>query len=132
MIFRYSQSEDHHAARIRKTERLFGDKLDFTDIKVLVKIRDIHKIERNNSIRTKLLVMKANKNICFMCQKIFVGQLLVEDNDKKHYVLIKDFNIFMYDYIVGKSIFAVIGYKLYSTEEKLKCHVKDCLKDDGK
>ena len=76
--------------------------------------------------------MRANKNICFMCQKIFVGQLLLEDNEKKHYVLIKDFNIFMYDYIVGKSIFAVIGYKLYSIEVKLKCHVKDCLKDDGK
>ena len=76
--------------------------------------------------------MKANKNICFLCQKVFVGQLLLEDNDKKHYVLIKDFNIFMYDYIVGKSIFAVIGYKLYSTEEKLKWRVKDCLKDDGK
>ena len=76
--------------------------------------------------------MKANKNNCFMCQKTFVGQLLLEDNDKNHYVLIKDFSIFMYDYIVGKSIFAVIGYKLYSTEEILKCRVKDCLKDDDK
>ena len=36
-------------ARIIKVGRLSGDELEFEDIKVSVKIRDIHKIERKNS-----------------------------------------------------------------------------------
>ena len=42
--------EDHHAARVRKVGRLFGDELDFEDMKFPVKIKDIHKIEKNNYI----------------------------------------------------------------------------------
>ena len=40
--------------------------------------------------------------------KIHVGLLLLEKKDKKRYALIKDFNGFMCDHIVEKSIFVVI------------------------
>ena len=35
------QPADHHPARIRKVGKLFEDKLDFENIKFIVKIRDI-------------------------------------------------------------------------------------------
>ena len=39
-----------YPARIRKIYELFGDELDFEDIKFPVKIKDIQKIYKNNSI----------------------------------------------------------------------------------
>ena len=48
-LFRYLHPADHHPARIRKAERLFGDKLDSEDIKFPIKIEDIHKIEKKLS-----------------------------------------------------------------------------------
>ena len=49
-IARYLNPADHHPARILKADKNFAKKLDFKDIKLLVKIRDIHKIEKMNSI----------------------------------------------------------------------------------
>ena len=43
----YLHSADH-PARIRKIDKLFGDELDFEDIKFPVKIKDIHRIEKNS------------------------------------------------------------------------------------
>ena len=49
-LFRYLYPTDHNPRRIRKVDKLYEDKLDFKDIKLTVKVRDIHKIERKNSI----------------------------------------------------------------------------------
>ena len=46
----YSDSADHHSARIRKIDKDFARRLDFKDTKFPVKIRDIHKIEKKNCI----------------------------------------------------------------------------------
>ena len=47
---------DHHPVRIRKVDRLFGDELDIEDVKFAVKIKDIHKIEKKNSISISVFV----------------------------------------------------------------------------
>ena len=49
-LVRYLYPTDHNPRRIRKLDKLYGDKLDFKDIKFPAKVRDIHKIERKNSI----------------------------------------------------------------------------------
>ena len=50
-LVRYLHPVDQHPARIRKTDRSFENKLNFEDIKFLVTIKDIHKIEKKrNSI----------------------------------------------------------------------------------
>ena len=49
----YSQilkSRDHHPVRNVKADKDFVKKLDFKDVKLPAKIRDIHKIKKNNSI----------------------------------------------------------------------------------
>ena len=43
-LVRYLHLADHHPARIRKTDKLFGDELDFEDITSPVKIKDACKI----------------------------------------------------------------------------------------
>ena len=47
-----------------------------------------------------------------------------------HYVLIKDFNAFMYDHLLyrGGKHFCFYCLKAFSGEEILKCHIQDYFK----
>ena len=66
-LARYLHPTHHNPRIIRKVDKLFGDKLGFKDITFPVKVRDIHKTEKKNSI--VFLVMEI-RNIQSMCQKI--------------------------------------------------------------
>ena len=48
-LVRYLRTGDHHLAKITKADKYFATNLDFKDIKLLVKIRDIHKIEKKRN-----------------------------------------------------------------------------------
>ena len=61
-MVRYLHPADHHPERIRKVNILYGDKLDFKDIKFSVKARDIHKIERKIPLALVSYVIKIRKN----------------------------------------------------------------------
>ena len=49
-LVRYLNPADHHPARITKADKNFVKRLYFKETKFPVKTRDIHKIEKNNSI----------------------------------------------------------------------------------
>ena len=66
---RYLHPADYNSRRIRKADKDFAKKLDLNGIKFPVKVRDIHKIEKINSIGISFLAMKIRKNIQFMYQK---------------------------------------------------------------
>ena len=53
-IVNYLSPTDRNLARITKADKEFAKKLDFKDIKFPIKITDIHKIERKNSIATSV------------------------------------------------------------------------------
>ena len=67
---RYLHPTDDTPRRIKKIDKLYGSKLDFKDTKLPVKVRDIRKIKRKNSIGLVFLVMKIGKSIQSMCQKM--------------------------------------------------------------
>ena len=70
-----------------------------------------------------------------MYQKVFVKKsLLLIGEGKRHYVLIKDFNTFMNDYTwhSGRKHFSCYCWQAFSTEEILKCQIKDWFKINGK
>ena len=58
-----------------------------------VKIRDIHKVEKNIVSESVFLVMKTEKNLRF---KKYLDLLLTKEEAKSHFVLSKYFNFFMY------------------------------------
>ena len=60
--------------------------------------------------------------------------LLIEEEGKTHYVLIKDFNTYMSDLTLhrAENIFTVIIYKLLEKQKKLKCHFKGYFKINTK
>ena len=59
---------------------------------------------------------------------------MIEEEGKKQYVLIKDFNTFMYDHALrwGRKIFCYYCLQAFSTEEMLKRHIKNCFKINDK
>ena len=67
-----------------------------------------------------------------MCEDKHV--LLIGEGEKKHCVLIKEFNTFMYDRTLHhrRKHFCHYYLQAFTTAEKLKCHIKDCFKSNGK
>ena len=120
-LVRYLNPADRHSARITKADKDFAKKLDFKDIKFPVKVRDIHKIEKNNSISISVSVFdgeKKKKHPIYMpkkcCEENHVDLLIIGEEGKRHYIFIKDFNTFMYNhtYVAEENIFTVIVYML--------------------
>ena len=63
-----------------------------------------------------------------------VDLLLIGKEGKRHYILIKDFNTFLYDHSLhrGRKHFCSRCLQAVITEALLKSHIKDFLKLNGK
>ena len=103
----------------QKLTKILRKNIDFKDIKFSVKIRDIHKTEKTNSIGISVSGYEnEEKHPIYVskecCEKKHVDLSLIGEERKRNYVLIKGFNTLMYDHILhhGKHIFVVIVYKL--------------------
>ena len=104
-----------------------------------VKIRDIKKIAKKNSSSISVFGYE-NKEThpIYVLKKCYeekhVGLLLTAKKGEIHYVLIKDFNTFMYDHVLhrGRKHFYHCCLPTLSTKEILKRHIKDCFKINGK
>ena len=69
---------------------------------------------------------------CF--EEKHVDLSLTGEEGKRHYILINDFNTFMYDHNLhsGRKHFCYYYLQAFSTEEILKIPIKDCLEINGK
>ena len=123
----YSNSADSSRARITKSDKKFAKKFDFNDIKFPEKIKDI-----------SLWLWKQRKHPIYesrkCCKEKHVDLLLIEEEGKRNYVLIKDFNTFIYNHSLhrGGQHFCLYCLHPFTTEEVLKCHIKNCFKMNGK
>ena len=91
-LARFLNPTDHHPARVKKADKNFAKRLDL--IKFPVETRDIHKIEKKNSIGISVFGYEnkvkypiyLSKNCC---EDKHVDLLLIGEGEKKHYVLSK-------------------------------------------
>ena len=98
----YLNPADHHPTWITKADKDVAKRLDFKDIKFPVKTKDIHKIEKRNSISTSSFGYEnkekhpiyVSKNV--VKKNMWIYLLLKGEGEKKHYVFFKDSNTFMY------------------------------------
>lgn len=138
-LVRYVHPANHHLTRITKGDTHLAKRPLFKDIKFPFKTRNIQKIEKKGFYwqcvsgygnKVKQYPIYVPKKCCE--DKNF--ELLLIKEDKRHFALIKDFSIFMYDYTLnlGKKIFCRYCLKAFRTSEKLRCHIKYCLKINGK
>ena len=137
-LFRYLHTSDHNPRTIRMVDKYFTRELDFKDIKLPVKIRDIHKVEKKNCICISVFNHEnKEKYLIYVSRNTFkrhVDLLLVGEEGKRHYVLIKDFNSFMYDHKLnhGRKHFCCYCLQAFSTKQIVKCYIDDCFKINGK
>ena len=82
------------------------------------------------------MIIGKTSNLCIkkMVRRKHVDLLLVGEEGKRHYVLIKDFNTFMYNDTLhrGRTHFCRYCLQASSTEEIVKHHIKGCFKMIGK
>ena len=93
-VVTYLHPADHHLAINRKIPNLFGDELDFKDIKFPVKIKDISKIYENNFIGTDVFDYenKKKKYLIYVSKNTFkkhVDLFLLQEKDKSTILLSK-------------------------------------------
>ena len=118
-LVRYVNPVDHNPRRITKADKDFAMRLDLKDIKFPEKaIETFTKLKKKYSIGISVFgyenKVKYPIYVSKKCCEDKHVDLLLGEGEKKHYVLIKDLNTFMYDHTLhhGKNIFVVIVCKL--------------------
>ena len=106
-LVRYLNPVDRNPARVTKADKDFVKKLDFKDINFPVEIRNIHKIEKKNSIGISAFGYENKEKhpinvLKNFCEDKHVDLLLVDEREKKHHVFIKNFNTFMYNHTLHR------------------------------
>ena len=84
---RYLNPPDHNPRRMIKVEKDFGKRLDFKYIKFPLKIRDIHKIEKKNSIGINVFSYENKEKYPIYvskkcCEEKHVDLLLIGEGEK--------------------------------------------------
>ena len=123
-MVRYLNPAQHNPRRITKADKDFGKRLDFKDIKFPVKIRDIHKTEKNNSISISAFGYENPEkypiHIQKKCCKENFDLLLIREREKKKTMFLSMILVdscMITHYIMEENIFVVIVYML-SLEKK--------------
>ena len=130
------QKKDPH--RIKKDNKQFIGELNYKGIEFPVSQKQYNKIEKQNS--TKINVFGYEKGQPFpihISKEKFEDQmnlLLITKDEKRHYVLIEDFNTFMYNQSKhkNKKHFCMYCLQSFSSERILANHVNNCLMINGK
>ena len=103
-LIRYLNPADRNPVKPTKADKDFAKKSDFKDIKFPVKVRDIHKIEKNNCIGISVFGYE-NKEIYTKCIKKCCEEnhvSFIEKKGKGHYNFIKYFNTSMYNHTLHR------------------------------
>ena len=104
----------------------------------MVKIRDIHRIEKKNVLNISIFGYENQQSYSiYVSRNTFKrhgGLLLIGEEGKTPYVLIKGFSTVMYDHTLHleRKHFCYYYLQAFIPKEKLKCHIKDCFKINGK
>ena len=134
-LVRYLNPANCNSSRTPKADKDFAKKFDFKEINFPIKIRDIRKTEKKNSIDISVFGHEnKEKHSIYVskkyCEEKHVDLLLIEEKCKKRYVLTKDFNTFMYDHTLqcGRQHFCCSYLQSFCKEETFKLHIKDFFK----
>ena len=113
---RHLNPQNKDPQRIKKTDKQFIEKLDYSSIEFPVTVKQINKIEKQNNICINLFGYEEKQKFPIYISKEkyqdHMELLLITEGENKHYVLIKDFNKFMFRQTKHehKIIFVCIAY----------------------
>ena len=119
--------------RIKKDEKKKVNELNYDGVEFPVSQRHYNEVEEQNSIRINAFGYEDGQpfpiNISKETFEDQMNLLLITKDEKKHYVLIKDLNVFMYNQSKHKERkhFCMYCLQCFSSIEILDAHRKDCI-----
>ena len=134
---RHLNPQDKYPQRIKKSDKEYIDKLDYSEIEFPVTIKQFNKIEKKNNIRINVFGYEEKQPYPIYISKEkyedHIELLLVTKDENKHYVLIKDFNKFMYNQTKHKERkhFCMHCLQCFSSERVLNHHKNNCIQVNG-
>ena len=134
---RHLNPQTEHPERIKKEDKQSIEGLNCEGIEFPISQKHYNKVEKQNSIRINVFGYKHGQPFpIHISKEMFKDQmnlLLVTEDEKKHYVLIKDFNAFMYNQTKhkNKKHFCMYCLQCFSSERILANHINNCLTING-
>ena len=134
---RHLNPQDKYPQRIKKSDKAYIERLDYSGIEFPVSIKQFNKIEKKNNIRINVFGYEEKQPYPIYISKEkyedHMELLLVTKDENKHYVLIKDFNKFMYNQTKHKERkhFCMHCLQCFSSERVLNDHKDNCIQLNG-
>ena len=124
-----------NASRIKKVDKNISSTLDYGGVEFPVKVKDVGVIEDMNEIFIKVFSYE-DKIVCPVSKKKYddcMNLLMIHEDNKSHYVYIKDFNRLMFNASKhgNKKWFCMRCLQHFSSEIILEKHKDDCLVVNG-
>ena len=130
---RHLNPQEKYPQRFKKCDKIFINQLNYDGIDFPVNINQYNKIEKQNNININVFAYENKKPypiyISNEKNENHIELLLLTKNNKKHYVLIKDFNKFMFNQTKNrnKKHFCMSCLQCFSSERVLNDHKNICL-----
>ena len=134
---RHLNPQDKYPQRIKKVDKQFIENLDYSGIEFPVTTKQYNKIEKQNEININVFGYEDKQPYPIYVSKEryenCMNLLLITENENKHYVLIKDFNKFMYNQTKHKERkhFCMYCLQCFSSEKVLTNHKENCIQVNG-
>ena len=134
---RHLNPQDKYPQRIKKSDKAFIENLNYSGIEFPVTTKQYNKIEKQNEININVFGYENKQKYPIYVSKEkykdCMNLLLVTENENKHYVLIKDFNKFMYDITNNKKRkhFCMYCLQHFTSERVLNNHKENCIQLNG-
>ena len=134
---RHLNPQAKYPQRIKKVDKPYIEKLDYSGIQFPVNTKQYNKIERQNEININVFGYETKKIYPIYISKEkyedHMELLLITKDENKHYVLIKDFNKFMRHQTKHneKKHFCMHCLQYFSSERVLNDHKDICIQVNG-
>ena len=134
---RYLNPQEKDPQRIKKIDKEYINQLDYSNIEFPVTVKQYNKIEKQNEININVFGYENKQPYPIYISKEkyekHLELLLITEDENKHYVLIKDFNRFMFNQTKHehRKHFCMYCLQCFSSEEVLKNHKDNCIQLNG-
>ncbi|XP_068731100.1 uncharacterized protein [Montipora capricornis] len=134
---RHLNPQDKDPQRIKKSDKAFIENLNYSGIEFPVTTKQYNKIEKQNEININVFGYENKQKYPIYVSKEkyedCMNLLLITENENKHYVLIKDFNKFMYDITKHekRKHFCMYCLQHFTSERVLNNHKENCIQLNG-
>ena len=129
--------QDKDPQRIKRCDKEYINKLDYSGIEFPVTVEQYNKIENQNEININVFGYENKQPYPIFVSKEkydrHINLLLITEDNNKHYVLIKDFNRFMTHQTKhdDRKHFCMHCLQCFSSERVLDNHIDNCIQVNG-